>query len=193
MRHTPGSGTDHVEHAQAFKTQPKYFSARDNGVKLWLWQNNIVTTRHQGHSTWKTQQKEHMGPSQVKSQVHRTISWAVMVLQSLHFRHKSIMHCRQSGIISWEHHNNRNCLCWHSHPGNNRLDQRNENIVAAAPFSPLVTENLNSIRELVGIFQGQITPKTKLETTEAQTKIVVQKLNITQPTPRVDPQAVTIP
>ena len=31
---TPVSGTDHVEHAHAFKTQPKYFIAWDDGGKL---------------------------------------------------------------------------------------------------------------------------------------------------------------
>ena len=62
-----------------------------------------------------------------------------------------------------------------------------------APFKPLGTEKLNSLRKLVEIIQGQITPKTKLDTTETQTKIVEQNQNITQLPPIVEQQAVTIP
>ena len=68
-----------------------------------------------------------------------------------------------------------------------------KNIAPAAPFAPLGKEKLDAIRKLVGISQGQITPKTKVETTKTQTKIVEQNQNRTQPPPRVESQAVTIP
>ena len=48
---TPGSGTDHVEHDQTFKTQPKYFSAHNDGGKRWLQKNTFVTTRNQVNSS----------------------------------------------------------------------------------------------------------------------------------------------
>ena len=43
------------------------------------------------------------------------------------------------------------------------------------------------------MFQGQITSKTKLETTETYTKKVEQKLNRNHPHLRVDLQEVSIP
>ena len=62
----------------------------------------------------------------------------------------------------------------------------------STPFSPLGTENINSIIKLAEIFQLQITPKTKFDATETQTKIVEQKKNRTHKPLRVDPQSVTI-
>ena len=67
-----------------------------------------------------------------------------------------------------------------------------QNPATASPFAPLVTEIIDSLRKVVKIFQGKISEKTKLETTETQKKIVEQKKNRTQPPSRVDPQEVTI-
>ena len=47
-----------------------------------------------------------------------------------------------------------------------------KNLVLAALLSPLGTEKLYALRKFVERFQGQIISKTKLETTETQTKIV---------------------
>ena len=60
--------------------------------------------------------------------------------------------------------------------------------VPAALFVPLVTEKLDALRQLPDIFKGQITEKTKLKTTETQTKIVEQNKNSTYPPPRVEPK-----
>ena len=40
------------------------------------------------------------------------------------------------------------------------------------PFESLSTEKFNALRKIMEIFQGQITPKDELDTTETQTKIV---------------------
>ena len=45
---------------------------------------------------------------------------------------------------------------------------------------------------MAGILQGQIKAKSKLETTETQTKIVEQEKNGTQPPTRVEQQVVII-
>ena len=52
------------------------------------------------------------------------------------------------------------------------LNNALENQAPYAPFAPLGTEKLNTLRKIAEIFQGQITPKNKLETTETRTKIV---------------------
>ena len=49
-----------------------------------------------------------------------------------------------------------------------------KNPAPSAPFAPLFTEKLNVPAKLEEIFQGQIKPETKLETTETQTKIAEQ-------------------
>ena len=51
-----------------------------------------------------------------------------------------------------------------------------KNPALAALLSPLGTEKLNVLRKLAEIFQGKITPKPKLESTETQTKTVGKKI-----------------
>ena len=43
-----------------------------------------------------------------------------------------------------------------------------------APFAPLGTKKLDALRKLAEIYQGQISPKTTLEPTETQIKVVEQ-------------------
>ena len=49
MGYTPRAITDHVEHDQAFKMQPKYFSAHDDGGQFWQKKNAVGATKEQGH------------------------------------------------------------------------------------------------------------------------------------------------
>ena len=68
------SGTYNFEHSQAFEMQPKDFSAHNDGEKHIIQQITFITTRHQGHTPFKIQQKAHLGPTRGASMVHRTIS-----------------------------------------------------------------------------------------------------------------------
>ena len=68
-----------------------------------------------------------------------------------------------------------------------------KNSAQSTLFVLLVTEKLYALRKLAYIFQGKITENTKLKTCETQTKKVEQNKNRTQPPPKVEPQAVSIP
>ena len=82
------------------------------------------------------------------------------------------MYCRHSRIISQKKTmpgiSSANAAMY----GKTHLISALKNLATNAPFLLLGTGKLDELRKLIDIFQGQITPKTRLETTETQNKIV---------------------
>ena len=93
----------------------------------------------------------------------------------IYFQHRSRTYCRHSGIISWEHHNTRNLLRQCRHSWGSRLDHRTKKSITSLPVGTLRHRKVDALRKLADIFQGQITEKNKLETTETRTKIVEKR------------------
>ena len=193
MGQTPGSGTYHIEHDQAFKTQPKYFSAHNDGGKL-LQKKHLCHYQAPRSYTTKKPNRRHTWDK------HRVQIWYI-VPEVEHYRCYKvyIYNTREEKItdtVELFPKNTTITLIYSAYEyihAETHLIITLENTATDTPFSPLRIEKLNALRKLAEIFQVQITQKIELDTTEKKTKLVEQNQNRNHPPPRVKAQSVTIP